>query len=279
MECQHACRSAQYWNNQMSASVVGSAALVGYTGFVGSNLLRQHQFDALYRSTNITDMRGAELELLVVSAIQAKKWWANQNPEADWESIQRLLDVLRDVRAQQVVLISTIDVLPMLPGLDETFVPSASNHPYGQHRLQAEEDIRALFDRVTVVRLPGLFGPGLKKNVIYDLLTGNQLEKVNPRSAFQYYDLTGLWSDIERSRQAGLGLVHLFTEPVATSVILQRFFPDLEVGRDPVPEAHYDFRTRYSGIFGGPSGYVQGQDTVLRKLELFIDGYRRGAME
>ena len=40
-------------------------ALVGYSGFVGSNLDRQAQFDAHYNSSNIGELRGRDLKLLV----------------------------------------------------------------------------------------------------------------------------------------------------------------------------------------------------------------------
>ena len=69
-------------------------ALVGYTGFVGSNLLKQHPFQHLYNSKNISDIAGKSFDLLVFSGAQAVKWWANQNPEEDRAKIQSALDPL-----------------------------------------------------------------------------------------------------------------------------------------------------------------------------------------
>ena len=34
------------------------SALIGYTGFVGSNLVRQHSFDAMFNSQNIDSISG-----------------------------------------------------------------------------------------------------------------------------------------------------------------------------------------------------------------------------
>ena len=43
-------------------------------------------------------------------------------------------------------------------------------HPYGRNRLELEDLVRKEFDTL-VVRLPALFGKGLKKNFIYDAIT------------------------------------------------------------------------------------------------------------
>jgi hypothetical protein len=261
--------------------VASEDALVGYSGFVGGNLCRQHQFDALFNSRNVAEIEGRDFELLVISAAQAKKWWANLHPQEDWAGIERLLVSLERVKARRVVLISTIDVLPPLPGIDEDFDTHAprEHHAYGTHRLRLEDAVKARFAETSVVRLPGLFGHDLKKNVIHDLLTGNQLEKINPASSFQYYDLEALWGDIELILSERLPLIHLFTEPVATSEIVERFFPGAEVGGDAGPAVHYLFRTKYAGLFGGCDGYIWPREEVLRRMGKFIEGYRSGNVQ
>ena len=47
-------------------------------------------------------------------------------------------------------------------------------------------------------RLPGLFGPDLRKNVLFDLLHDNLLEKIQPRSTFQWFDVELTWEDGSR---------------------------------------------------------------------------------
>jgi nucleoside-diphosphate-sugar epimerase len=168
--------------------LMNSSALIGYTGFVGSNLSRQLDFDAYYNSSNIAEIRGREFDFVVIAAVQAKKWWANQHPDKDWSMIELLLTELATMVARQIVLISTVDVLPPIAGADESFDPHGhANHTYGQNRLHFEDAVRRLHETVTIIRLPGLFGPGLRKNIIYDLLNNNQVEKINPGSRVQYY--------------------------------------------------------------------------------------------
>ena len=47
------------------------SALVGYTGFVGTNLNASYEFDGLYNSKNVKDAYGLEPKLLVYSGLPA----------------------------------------------------------------------------------------------------------------------------------------------------------------------------------------------------------------
>ena len=58
-------------------------ALVGYTGFVGSNLYTQGKFDCVYNSKNITEAFETYPDLLVYAGLRAEKYLANQAPEKD----------------------------------------------------------------------------------------------------------------------------------------------------------------------------------------------------
>ena len=63
--------------------------------------------------------------------------------------------------------------------------------------------MRKLFGEITVVRIAGVLGQGLKKNVIYDLLHDNCLDAINPESCFQYYNVANLWRDLRVSTGPG----------------------------------------------------------------------------
>ena len=176
-------------------------ALIGYTGVVGGNLRQKHDFTDLYNSKNFQDMKNQEYDLVVCAGVSAVKWMANKEPEKDLANIKALEDVLATVNAKQFILISTIDVYAVTQGKDEAFdCSSIDNHAYGTHRLAFEGFCDDKFENCTIVRLPGLFGEGLKKNVIYDLLNDNCLEMINTKSSFQYYYLKYLWKDIGRCR-------------------------------------------------------------------------------
>jgi nucleoside-diphosphate-sugar epimerase len=250
-------------------------ALVGSTGFVGSNLLMQTGFDDVFHSTDIASIRGRSYDLLVCAAAPAEKWKANRDPGRDLANLEQLMGHLGTVRVRHVVLISTVDVfaVPVDVYEDSPVAPDAAT-AYGRHRYQLEEFFRARFD-TTCLRLPGLYGAGLKKNVIFDLLHGNALEAVCPDSVYQFYGLDRLWADVVAARRHGLGLVHLATEPVSVREVAHHAFDmDFENPRAASP-ARYDLRTRHAALFGGEGHYIMSRAAVLAGIAGFVAASRR----
>jgi nucleoside-diphosphate-sugar epimerase len=251
-------------------------ALVGWSGLVGGNLLAQAQFDHRFRSTDISELPNHSYDLLVCAGAPAEKWKANQDPEGDLARLAPLFEALRRVQAKKVVLISTIDVFAKPVDVNEdspTLSDTAS--VYGKHRARLEQLVRDRFD-AAILRLPGLFGPGLKKNVIFDLLHNNQVEKIHPGGVFQYYPLTRLWADIQICLRENLSLVHAATQPVATDRIAREIFGVELAPREGAP-ARYDFHSQHAAPFGGKAGspYWMTDVQVLEEMRKFVDGERR----
>lgn len=257
-----------------------SNALIGHTGFVGGNLLAQRRFDQLFNSTNFRDMEGQQFEQLACAGVSAVKWQANKAPERDLRQIQALQEVLATVSCQRFTLISSIDVYPVIGGEDESYdCHQAVNHPYGTNRLAFEDFCSQQFQRCCIIRLPALFGPGLKKNIIYDLLKDNCLDAINPASSFQYYDLANLARDIDIATAADVPLVNFFTEPVASADILARFFPDKVVGQNPAPETHYDLRTQHASLWQKSGPYLYSRQDVLTQMAAFIQSFSQSTTD
>jgi len=142
-----------------------SSAIIGYTGFVGSNLVRQKEFNSFYNSKNIHSIIGKSFDLVVCSGAPAVKWLANKEPVKDRDNLQILINCLSQISAKKLILISTVDVYPLPIEVDEdTKIDQDNLHPYGKNRLELENFVKDNFDSL-IVRLPGLFGKGLKKNV------------------------------------------------------------------------------------------------------------------
>lgn len=247
-----------------------TSVLIGHTGFVGGLLARRMSFDFTVNRANLHELRYRRVERVICAGLPAAKWIANRDPAADRDNVGRLCDVLDTVTTKTFVLISTIDVYPFTRNADEEFDPrGVPNHSYGTHRLEFETFIRDRFPDARIIRLPALFGVGLRKNVLFDLLHGNQLELINPDSHFQWYPLERLPDDIELADAHGLRLVNLFTEPVATRDILEQFFPDAAVGARAQPPAHYDLHTRHAALFGGQGRYILSAQETLTELGEF----------
>lgn len=244
-----------------------TTALIGHTGFVGSNLLSQRSYDSIYRSTDIDTIRGRSFGHVVCAGVQAMKWWANLHPAEDRVGIARLRKALSEITAQRFTLISTIDVYPIPRSVDEdSVIDRCGHHAYGLHRLEFEDWVRDHFPRVLILRLPGLFGPGLKKNVIFDLLNDNGLDKIHPGGLFQYYDLKYLSGDIDRAWKLELQLLNLSCEPLGTGEIRDRFFPGKELGASGPAPAAYDMRSKHADALGGAGGYLYSKEQVATDL-------------
>lgn len=245
-------------------------ALIGFTGFVGSMLLRQAHFSALFRSTNIHEIGSREFDVVVCAGAPAQKWIANREPAEDRKKIESLISHLRTIRCKKFILISTVDVFKVPIGVDEsTPVDESGLHAYGLHRRLLEKFVEQHFPGSLIVRLPGLVGPGLRKNVIFDFLNSNNLHAIDARGVFQFYPMVNLWYDIQAVLNAGLSLVHLTAEPISVAdVSLQGFGRPFTQTLDN-PPARYDMQTRHAQIFGALGRYQYSARESIQAIRAY----------
>jgi len=245
-------------------------ALIGFSGFVGGTLLKQASFSALYRSTNVHEIENLEFDLVVCAGAPAQKWIANREPADDRKKIDSLIDYLRTIKAKTYILISTVDVFKEPIGVDEaTEVEEADLHPYGLHRRLLEKFVEQHFQRHLIVRLPGLVGPGLRKNVIFDFLNNNNLHAIESQGVFQFYPIVNLWYDIQKALAARLSLVHLTAEPISVAdVSLKGFGKPFTQSLSNIP-ARYDMHTRYADIFGSIGRYQYSTRETIQAIRAY----------
>lgn len=254
----------------MLPGVIMENALIGFSGFVGSTLLKQAHFDALYRSTNVREIEGREFDAVVCAGAPAQKWIANRDPEDDRRKIDKLIGHLRTIKSNTFILISTVDVFREPVGVDEDApVEEAGLHAYGLHRRLLEKFVQDHFSSHLVVRLPGLVGPGLRKNVIFDFLNANNLHTIESRGVFQFYPMVNLWHDIQATLQKGLQLVHLTAEPVSVAdVALQGFGRPFTQTLSHEP-ARYDMQTRHAEVFGSQGRYQYSVRETIQAIRAY----------
>ena len=178
--------------------------LVGFTGFVGRALLGQRAFRGLFNSANIEDLAGQSFSTLVCAAAPATMWIANANPEVDKANLDRIAKSIGKSKAERVVLISTIAVFEDAAGkYTETDAKYEKEKAYGRHRRELEITLGSLTDRLHVIRLPALFGIGLKKNFVFDL--------INPVPSFLRPDaFEGLSASLGARNELALKAVYHF---------------------------------------------------------------------
>lgn len=146
-------------------------AIVGYTGFVGSNLCSFHTFSGQYNSKNIKEAFGSEPELLVYSGVRAEMFLANKDPEGDFKIIENAVENIKRIAPKKLVLISTIAVYPETDGVDETTeIQTEKLSAYGKNRLYLEQWVEENVKDHLIVRLPAIYGINMKKNFIYDYI-------------------------------------------------------------------------------------------------------------
>lgn len=246
-------------------------ALIGYTGFVGSNLKAQMKFDGFYNSKNIQEIKGKEYDVVYCAGAPAAKWIANKNPTEDLKSICSLIDAIREVKTQRFVLISTVDVYKTPIDVNEdTFIDLSSHHSYGTHRRMIETFISERFENYNIIRLPGLFGDGLKKNIIYDFLHDNETHKIHSEAVFQFYSLDILSQDIQKVIKANIKLINFATEPTSVKEVVKAGF-EINFDNRPTPNSpFYNVQTKHADIFGKDGMYIQSKKDVLQKVKEFV---------
>lgn len=258
-----------------SASNGMRAALIGYTGFVGSNIARQAEFSDFFDSRNTREIRGKEFDLIVCAGAPGAKWIANKNPEDDMASIAKLMDNLAAAHADRFVLISTTDVYPLPVGVDEdSGIDETKLSPYGKHRRMLEKFVQEHFPRACIIRLPGLFGAGLKKNTVYDLLNNNCLEQIHQDGIFQFYNLENLWKDIAVGLKNDIPVLNIATEPLSVVRLAWEAFGINFQNKLSSPPPRYDMHTKYARFWGKNGPYLCSADEVMQDLKKFVAAHR-----
>lgn len=245
-------------------------ALIGFSGYVGSTLLKQAHFSELYRSTNIHEIENREFDVVVCAGASAQKWIANSDPADDLKKIDILINHLCTIKCNKFILISTVDVFKKPIAVDEsTPVDETGLHPYGLHRRLLEKFVEQHFPSYLIVRLPGLVGPGLRKNVIFDFQNKNNLHAIESRGVFQFYPMVNLWYDIQMVLDAGLSLVHLTAEPIGVADVSLHGFGRPFAQTLENPPARYDMQSLHAQIFGSLGRYQYSARESIQAIRAY----------
>ena len=234
-------------------------SLIGYTGFIGSNLKNQYKFDDLYNSKNINEIEGKSYDLIVCAGVYSKKWYANKYGDQDLKQIKILCRHLSKTNAHQLILISTISIY-------DDFIKSN----YGMNRFYLEKFLEKIFSNLTIVRLPSLFGIGFKKNSIYDLINNDVSYLPNQASKIQYYYLNNLWKDINIALRNNIQTLNICSEPILFKRIIDLFnFEILDLSKRKI--INENMQTKYANLWGNNSNYQYTSMQVIEDLKHYLN--------
>lgn len=256
-------------------------AIIGYSGFVGSNLLQFYKFDFYYNSKNFKTARGKTFDTIFFCALPSIKYLANRYPEKDIDIIEDIKNTLDTINCKKFILISTIDVYEDSNSKkNEDYILNGNkNHVYGRNRYLFEEYVKTKFTDFYIIRLPALFGKSLKKNIIYDLIHNNQIDKIPINSYFQWYYLEWLKNDIDVILKNKIRICNLFTEPIHTKKIIdifdkiysKNYIFNIEYLGDIKLQKKYDITTKYGYLFNQDTkNYIYAEEKILNSLEKYL---------
>lgn len=251
--------------------------LIGNSGLIGTTLKDYITFDREFNSKNIEELRDVQTDIsteLYLACLPATKWQVNQQPQRDLENIFKILDIISKKQYGTIVLYSTIDVYHDAPAeSDESYELTVSAPSYGSNRLFFEKMVQSTlsYQKLLILRLPALFGKHIKKNILFDLLNDNNIDKINYNSSFQWYNLNDLHGDtihcLNLFKHQSL-TINLFTEPISTADILQLFDVNKSKVDTKSAKIEYNFKTNSNAF-----GYVRKQTRILHELQELISSY------
>lgn len=154
--------------------------IIGSNGFVGKALCRNFKnYDyEVFEVTreNYDKYKSLEYDVLINTAMPSKRFWAFNNPVDDVkETITKTAKLLYEWNYKKFIHISSLSAKIQL------------DIPYGVHK-RASEVLVENKDNTLIVRLGALYGDGLDKSALFDLINHNKIY-VDINSEYNYIDI------------------------------------------------------------------------------------------
>ena len=244
--------------------------LIGYTGFVGSNLCEQKSFSEYFNSSNIEKIKNHEFDMLICAGLSGTKYKINKKPSTDLYNINNQKKLLKTIQVDKIIFISTIDVYDKKNNVNEkSEIDSRKLDNYSKNRYDFEKFIESQFDNYFIIRLPMLFGQGLKKNVLYDLQHNQFLQNINQNSFFQWYCLNNLYKDIKYLIKKEIRLINLISEPIIIDEIINRFFKygKFENKKEII---RTNIKSLYAPADGQCKNYIYSKKQIIREMDSYF---------
>ena len=169
--------------------------MIGAAGFVGRGFCRHLRGEPGLDLVEVvresySRHRGATSDVVIDCAGNSKKYLAEEDPAEDFEqTVAHRLRTLRDFPAALQIHVSSVDVYDRLDDPDHTREATPLRLPapsrYGFHKRLAEQLVMQYAPSWLVLRLAGMVGDGLRKNPVFDIMSGQPLW-IHPDSQYQF---------------------------------------------------------------------------------------------
>ena len=246
-------------------------AVVGYTGFIGSNLKKIYKSNFNFNSKNISKIRKKKLDLVLCAGTYSKRWIANKYPKKDLYNILKLTSFLKNIVTKRFVLISTIEVYGLKNNKNELDkITTKKNLSYGINRLFLEKFVKKNFINYLIIRLPIVYGKNFVKNVIYDLLNNN-INNLNANDNIQIYNVKNLKKDIDFCLKNNIKEYNIACEPISLGLIAKQIFKT-KLFKKKTPRI-MNMKSIYIKKKAGT--YLYQKKYLIKELKEFIKKYKK----
>jgi len=245
-----------------------NSCLIGYTGLIGQTLIENNNFNYLINSLNLNSIVNKEIDFIICAAPSAVKWKINIDDSDDLKNIKDITSVLSTIKCKKIILCSSIDAygLDVHCGFNEDNIPNQfNNHNYGRNKILFENNLKEIFkNKLTIIRLSGLFGKFLKKNLLFDIKTNNldMLSKVNLKSSFQWYNLNNLSNDLIKNIDKNL--INLVNEPVFNYELFDKLNISLK-DNNLINKTNYNIKTKFKN-----NDYILDKNTIIKEINDYL---------
>ena len=231
--------------------------LIGSTGLIGQVLSQHIQFDKTFNSANIESIVNYQFDTVYCAAPSGNRLLANQNPQQDCASIEKLIKALEKTHTTKFVLISTVDAV------------HASDTTYGSNRKLLEDFVKQQFADHHIVRLCGLISSNIKKNTLYDLKHNQYLTNIKLDLQCHWYPLACLVNDLSTIINNNIREENLVSELISNREIVDRFYPNYIDSILPSTEFEsYNLTCNHSDVFGK---YVLSKQDIFNAMQEYIN--------
>lgn len=155
-------------------------AIVGANGFVGKALVRtakDFDFDiSCVTRQNYDDYKKRSYDYVINTAMPSKRFWSLKNPVDDInETVLKTAKIFYEWEYDKFIQVSSISAEKQL------------DIPYGRHK-RAAEVIVEKDENALIVRLGAMYGDGLLKSALFDLVNKNHIY-VDINSEYNYINV------------------------------------------------------------------------------------------